>query len=118
MAGVFTVIPAFGSNYSDLECSLESASASVESNISDITSLYPDFDPKFAPHSYNSIDVGTEYINVDTDIDTADSAEGFEMNDRDVSSTSPAIKEIPVLIVRSIALKIFNFPPEVSRLRI
>jgi hypothetical protein len=118
IAGVFTVRPAFGINYSELECSMQSSPESLEGNIADITSQYPDFDPKFAPPSYNSIDVGTEDINLDTDIDTTDSAEGFEMNDRDVSLTSPAIKEIPVLIVRSIALKVFNFSPEVSRLRI
>ena len=118
MAGVFSVIPAYGSNNSDLECCLQGASVSVESNIADRVFLYPNFDPNCILHPYNSSDVGTEYINVDTDIDTADSAEGFEMNDRDVSLTSPAIKEIPVLIVRSIALKVFNFPPEVSRLRI
>jgi len=118
VAGVFTVIPAFSSNYSDLECRLQSVSASVESSISDITCLYSDVDPNFSPHPYIFSDVGIEHINVDTDIDTADSAEGFEMNDRDVSITSPALKEIPVLIVHSIALKVFNFPPEVSRLRI
>jgi hypothetical protein len=118
IAGVFTMRPAFDINYSDLECSMQSSPAFLEGNIADITSLYPDFDPKFPPPSYNPIDVGTEDINLDTDIDTTDSAEGFEMNDRDVSLTSPAIKEIPVLIVRSIALKVFNFSPEVSRLRI
>ena len=118
VAGVFTVIPEFGINYSDLKCSLQSAPASVENNISDITYLYPDVDPNFSLHPYILSDFGTEDINVDTDIDTADSAEGFEMNDRDVSITSPALKEIPVLMVRSMALKVFNFPPEVSRLRI
>jgi hypothetical protein len=118
IAGVFTVIPEFGINYSDLKCSLQSAPVSVESNISDITCLYPDVDPNFPLHPHISSDVGTEDINLDTDIDTADSSDGFEMNDRDVSITSPALKEIPVLIVQSIALKVFNFPPEVSRLRI
>jgi len=118
VAGVFTVIPEFGINYSDLKCTLQSASASVESNISDITCLYPNVDPNFSLRPYIFSEVGIEDINVDTDIDTADSAEGFEMNDRDVSITSPALKEIPVLIVQSIALKVFNFPPEVSRLRI
>ncbi len=118
VAGVFTVIPEFGINYSDLKCTLQSAPASVESNISDITCLYPNVDPNFSLRPYIFSEVGIEDINVDTDIDTADSAEGFEKNDRDVSITSPALKEIPVLIVQSIALKVFNFPPEVSRLRI
>jgi hypothetical protein len=118
VAGVFTVRPAFGINYWDLGCNIQSAPASVENNIADRASLYPDFDPKFDPHSYISSDVRTKDINLDSDIDTTDSAEGFEMNDRDVSLTSPVIKEIPVLIVRSIALKVFNFSPEVSRLRI
>ena len=116
VAGVFTVIPEFGINYSDLKCSLQSAPASVESNISDITCIYPDVDPNFPPYPCIFNDVGTEDINVDTDIDTADSDEGFEMNDRDVSITSPVLKEIPLLIVQSTALKVFNFPPEVSRL--
>lgn len=118
IVGVFTVIPGFGFNYSDLKCSLQSAPASVESNISDITSLYPDVEPNFTLHSSIFSGVGTEDINLDTDIDSTDSTEGSEMNDRDVSLKSPALKEIPVLVVRSIALKIFNFPPEVSRLRI
>jgi len=118
IAGVFTVIPVSGNNSEELEYGLQSSTASVESNISDITSLYPDVDPNIALHLQISSDVGTEDINVDTDIDTADSAEGFEMNDREVSLTSPVLKEIPVLILRSIALKVFNFPPEVSRLRI
>jgi|GEM_PF-1014249 len=118
VAGVFTVIPEFGINYSNLECSLQSAPASVVSNIADSTFLYTGLNPNFALCPHISTDAGTEDINVDTDIDTADSAEGFEMNDRDVSITSQALKEIPVLMVRSIALKVFNFPPEVSRLRI
>jgi hypothetical protein len=118
VAGVFTVIPEFGINHSDLECSLQSAPASVVSNIADSTFLYTGLNPNFALRPPISTDVGTEDINVDTDIDTADSADGFEMNDRDVSLTSTALKEIPVLIVQSIALKVFNFPPEVSRLRI
>jgi len=116
IAGVFTVIPDLGINYSDLKCSLQSAHASVESDISDITCLYPDVDPNFPLHSYILSVVGTEGINKDIDIDTDDSAEGFEMNDRDVSITSPTLKEIPVLSAQSIALKVFNFPPEVSRL--
>jgi len=118
VAGVFTVIPEFGINYSDLKCTLQSASASVESNISDITCLYPNVDPNFSLRPYIFSEVGIEDINVDTDIHTADSADGFEMNDRDVSLTSTALKEIPVLIVQSMELKVFNFPPEVSRLRI
>ena len=118
IAGVSTIIPEFGINYSDLKCSLQSVSVSVESNIPDITSLYSDVDPNFSFHPYIFSDVGIEDMNVYTDIDTADSAEGFEMNDRDVSITLPALKDIPVLIVQSIALKVFNFPPEVSRLRI
>ena len=118
VAGVFTVIPEFVINYSDLKCSLQSAPATVVSNIADSTFLYTGLNPNFALSPHNSSDVGTEDINVDTDIDTPDSAEGFEMNDRDVSLTSTVIKEIPVLIVQSIALKVFNFPPEVSRLRI
>lgn len=115
IAGVFTVIPAFGINYSDLKCSLQSVPASVVSNIADSTFLYTGLDSNFALSPHISSDVGTEDIYVDTDIDAADSAEGFEMNDREVSL---ALKEIPVLIVQSIALKVFNFPPEVSRLRI
>jgi len=118
IVGVFTVIPEFGINYSDLKYSLQSEPASVEYNISDIPCLYPDDESNFSFHPYIFSDVGTEDINLDTDIDTTDSAEGFEMNDRDVSLTSPAPNEISVLIVRSIALKIFNFPLEVSRLRI
>ena len=112
IAGVFTVIPDFGINYSELKCSLQIAPASVESNISDITYLYPDVDPNFPLHPYILSVVGTE----DTDFDSDDSDEGFEMNDRHVSITSPNLKKIPVLIVKSIALKVFNFPPEVSRL--
>jgi hypothetical protein len=118
VAGVFTVIPEFGINHSDVEYSLQSAPASVVSNIADSTFLYTDTNPNFVLRPHISTDVGTEDINVDTDIDTADSADGFEMNDRDVSLTSTVLKDIPVLIVQSIALKIFNFPPEVSRLRI
>ena len=118
IAGVFSVIPAYGSNNSDLECCLQGVSVPVESNIEDSVFLYPNFDPNFALHPNIFSDVGTEDINLDTDIDTTDSGEGFEMSDRDVSLTSPALKEIPVLIVRSIALKIINFPPEISRLRI
>ena len=118
IAGVFSVIPAYGSNNSDLECCFQGVSVSVESDIADSVFLYPKFDPNFVLHSNIICDVETEDINLDTDIDTTDSGEGFEMNDRDVSLTSPVIKEIPVLIVRSIALKIINFPPEISRLRI
>jgi hypothetical protein len=118
VAGIFTVIPEFGINYSNLECSLQSAPASVVSNIADSTFLYTGLNPNFALRPHISTDAGTEDINVDTDIDTADSADGFEMNDRDVSLTSTALKEIPALIVQSMALKVFNFPPEVSRLRI
>ena len=118
IAGVFSVIPAYGSNHSDLECCLQGVSVSVESDIADSVFLYPKFDPNFVLHPNIFCDVGPEDINLDTDIDTTDSGEGFEMNGRDVSLTSPALKEIPVLIVRSIALKIINFPPEISRLRI
>jgi len=112
VAGVFTVIPEFGINHSDLECSLQSAPGSVESNIADITFLSPDVDIQPSISS----DVVTEDINLDTDIDTGDPPEEFEMNDPGVSLTSSAPKENPVLIVRSLALKIFHFPPEVSRL--
>ena len=118
IAGVFSVIPAYGSNNSDLECCLQGVSVPVESNNADSVFLYSNFDPNFALHPNIFSDVGTENINLDTDIDTTDSGEGFEMSDRDVSLTSPALKEISVLIVRSIALKIINFPPEISRLRI
>ena len=118
IAGVFTVIPAFGSNHSGLECCFESAFASVERNIADRVFLYPNFDPNCALHQHLFSDVGIEDINLDTDIDTADSTDGFEMNERAVSLTSSTLKKIPVFVVRSIALKISNFPPEVSRLRI
>jgi len=117
-AGVLTTIPEFDINYSNLNCRLQSVSASVENNFSDITCLYSDVDPNFSLHPYIFSDLGIENINMYTDIDTADSAEGFEINDRDVSITSPALKEIPVFVVQSTALKVFNFPPEVSRLRI
>jgi hypothetical protein len=109
---VATVIPVFDSNYVDLECRLQSLPASVESNIADITFLSPDVDI----HPYISSDVGTEDINLDTDIDTSDPPEESEMNDLGVSLTSSSPKETPVLIVRSLALKVFHFPPEVSRL--
>ena len=118
IAGVFSLIPAYRSNNSDLECCLQGVSVSVKSDIADSVFLYPKFDPNFVLHPNIFCDVGPEDINLDTDIDATDSGEGFEMNDRDVSLTSPVIKEIPVLIVRSIALKIINFPPEISRLRI
>jgi len=118
IAGVFTVIPAFGSNYSDLKCCFQGASAFVETNIADSVFLYPNFDQNGVLHPHISSDVGIEDINLDTDIDTADSSDGFEMNDRAVSLTSSTLKKTPALIVRSIALKVFNFPPEVSRLRI
>ena len=118
IAGVFTIIPAFGSNNSELECSLQGASVSVESNIADNVFLCPDFDSNCILHPHISSDVGIEGVNLYIDIDTADSSDGFEMNDRDVSLTSTLLKETPAIIVRSIALKIFNFPPEVSRLRI
>jgi hypothetical protein len=118
IAGVFTVMPAFGSNHSDLECCFQGAFASVERNIADQVFIYPNFDPNCAPHQHLSSDVGIEDINLDTDIDTADSTDGFEMNERAVSLTSSTLKKIPVFVVRSIALKISNFPPEVSRLRI
>ena len=117
-AGVLTTIPEFDINYSNLNNRLQSVSASVENNFSDITCLYSDVDPNFSLHPYLFSDVGIEDINVYTDIDTADSAEGFEINDRDVSITSPSLREIPVFIVQSTALKVFNFPSEVSRLRI
>ena len=109
---VATVIPVFDSNYVDLEYRLQSAPASVESNIADITFLSPDVDI----HPSISSDVVTEDINLDTDIDTGDPPEEFEMNDHGVSLTSSAPKENPVLIVRSLALKISHFPPKVSRL--
>ena len=109
---VATVILLFDSNYADLECRMQNAPASVESNIADITFLSPDVDI----HPSISSDVVTEDINLDTDIDTGDPPEEFEMNDSGVSLTSSAPKENPVLIVRSLALKISHFPPEVSRL--
>ena len=109
---VATVISVFDNNYVDLEYRLQSAPASVESNIADITFLSPDVDI----HLSISSDVVTEDINLDTDIDTGDPPEEFEMNDPGVSLTSSAPKENPVLIVRSLALKISHFPPKVSRL--
>jgi hypothetical protein len=118
VAAVFTVVPAFAGSYSDLECSLQSAPAFEESSIADITFLYPNFDPDFDLHPHIFGDAGIEDVSLDTDIDTADSTDGSEMNDRGESLTSSALKEIPTFIVRSIALKVFNFPTEVSRLRI
>jgi hypothetical protein len=118
IVGVFSVIPAYESNHSDSECCLQGAFVSVESNIADRVFLYPNFDPNCFLHPHISSDIGIEDMRFDVDIDTADSSDGFEMNDRVVSLTSPALKETPAIIVRSIALKIFNFPPEVSRLRI
>jgi hypothetical protein len=109
---VATVILLFDSNYADLECRIQNAPASVESNIADITFLSPDVDI----HPYISSDVGREDINLDTDIDTGDPPEESEMNDPGVFLTSSSPKENPVLIVRSLALKVFHFPPEVSRL--
>ena len=109
---VATVIPVFDSNYADLECRLQSAPASVESNIADITFLSPDVDI----HPSISSDVVTEDISLDTDIDTGDPPEEFEMDDPGVPLTSSVPKENPALIVRSLALKIFHFPPEVFRL--
>lgn len=91
---------------------------SLETNIADSVFLCTDFDSNCILHPHISSDVGIEGMNLYIDIDTADSSDGFEMNDRDVSLTSPALKETPTIIVRSIALKIFNFPPEVSQLRI
>ena len=118
IAGVFSVIPAYGSNNSDLECCLQGVSAPVESDIADSVFLNSNFDPNFALHPNIFCDIGTEDINLDTDIDITDSGEGFEMNDRDVSLTSSVPIETTVLVVRSIALNVFNFPQEVSRLRI
>lgn len=118
IAGVFTPIPSFGSNYTNLKCCLQGASSSVESNIADSAFLHPNFDPNYLLHPHISKDVGTEDIRLDIDIDTADSAEGFEMNDRVVSLTSSVLVETAVSIVRSTALNVFNFPQEVSRLRI
>jgi hypothetical protein len=117
IAGVFTAMPAFGSNYTNSKCWQQGASASVESSIADSVFLNQKFDPNYLLHTHISRDVGTEDARLDIDIDTTDS-DGFEMNDRDVSLTSPALIETAVSIVRSTALNVFNFPQEVSRLRI
>ena len=118
IAGVFFLIPAYGGNNSDLECCLQGLSVSMESNISERIFLYPNFDPNCVLHPHISSHIGIEGMRLDVDIDTADPSDGFEMNDREVSLTSPTFKESPAIIVRSIALKIINFPPEVARLRI
>ena len=118
IAGVFSVIPTYGSNISDLECCLQGPFVAVESNIADSIFLYPNFDSNYVLHPHISSDIGIEGMRLDVDIDTADPSDGFEMNDREVSFTSSALKETPAIIVRSIALNIFNFPPEASRLRI
>ena len=117
VAAVFTGIPSNGINSAKLD-SLHNVRVPVKSNVADFTFLYPGFDPDFALHPYIFSDVGTEDINLDTDIDTTDSAEKFGMNDRGALLTTLSLEDPPILMVRSFALNVFNFPPEVSRLRI
>lgn len=120
-AAVFTVMPASGSSYWGLEYSLQRAVPSAQSNTAGTTPLFLIFSSNVSHPPYAFNDVETKDINSDTDIDTADSDDpddGFELNDRSEPLTSSAPKEIPSLIINSIALKVLNFPLEVSRLRI
>jgi hypothetical protein len=118
LSGVLTEMPAFGSNYMNLNYCLQGASTSVECHMADRVFFYTNCDPNciLYPHIYN--DGELEDFRSDIDIDTADSTEGFEMNDRVESLTSSVLIETASSIVRSTALNIFNFPQEVSRLRI
>jgi hypothetical protein len=118
MAGVLMVTPAIGNNVSELSCCLECELESLENNIADRVFVYPDFDSNFALHPFISSDIRIEDIRLDIDVDTAESAEGFEMNDHNTPLTSSVLIETSALMVRSIALNVFNFPQEVSRLRI
>lgn len=118
IAGVLTAMPASGSNYTNLKCCLQGASTSVECNMADRVFLYTKCDPYCILHPHISNDTELEDIRLDIDIDTADPAERFEMNGRVGSLTSSILIETAVSIVRSTALNVFNFPQEVSRLRI
>jgi hypothetical protein len=117
-AGVFTAMPAFGSNFTNFKCCLQGASASVEGNMVDRVFFYTNCDPYCILYPHISNNAGLEDIRLDIDIDTADPAEGFETNDCVGSLTSSVLIETAVSIVRSTALNVFNFPQEVSRLRI
>lgn len=118
IAGVFMAMPTFGSNDTNLKCCLQGASASVECSMADRVFFYTNCDPYCILYPHISNDAGLEDIRLDIDIDTADPAEGFETNDLAGSLTSSVLMETAFSIVRSTELNVFNFPQEVSRLRI
>jgi len=118
IAGVFTAVPAFGSNDTNLKCCLQDASASVEFSMADRVFFFTNCDPYCILYPHISNDAGLEDIRLDIDIDTADPAERFETNDCAGFLTPSALLETAFSMVRSTALNVFNFPQEVSRLRI
>ena len=118
LAADFPLIPSIANDFSDLGCSIHGTPLPVESSIADAFFICSHFVPDFDLHPHISVDIGTEDISLDTLIDTTDSTDDFEMKGHDESLTSPILKKIPSTTIRSIGLNTFNFPLEVSRLRI